>query len=180
HSPPEATTSAKRCPACSLAGEMNGLHSTSIRFLLRTLNAMERGGSLQSRTAPRQATAMPSVQTPEGALVVGGEAGPRRRGRRSQRLELIARPVRRPGRLVGRVGIAAASEPRPVTDHGVGEILLRRSESRVRDRRAGQVEDVCELRRVVGTGWEAYGREVKHRRAGVVELVLVCRNELRQ
>src|SRR5262245_18624232 len=98
HSPPEATTSAKRWPVCSLAEEMNGLQSTSIRFLLRTF----------------------SVQPPEGALVVGGEAGPCRQGRRSQRLELIARPVRRPGRLVSRVGIAAACEPRPVTDHGVG------------------------------------------------------------
>src|SRR5262249_59812220 len=99
----------------------------------------------------------PSVQAPEGALVVGGETSPRRRSRWVQRLELVGRPVWRPGRLAGRVGIAAAREPRPVADHGVGEILLRGRESGTRGRRAGPGGDVRERGRMVGGGEEAYG-----------------------
>src|SRR5690349_24324705 len=90
-----------------------------------------------------------SVQAPEGALVIGREAGARRRRRWTQRLELVAGAVQRPGRRAGRIGVAAARELRPVADHHRRELRLRRREPGIWHRRLAQGEDVLQLGRVV-------------------------------
>src|SRR5215468_2680911 len=119
-----------------------------------------------------------SVQIPEGAFVIDREPGACRRRRRMQRLELVAVPVQRPGRRLGRVRVTGTREHYPVPDHRFGQLLLRGSQLGAWHRGLEDVEDVLELGGVRGACREADRAEKKHRGVRIVELVLISRDAI--
>src|SRR5215472_8748854 len=103
------------------------------------------------------------------------EPGACQRRRRMERLELVAAPVQRPGRRLGRVRVTGTRELCPVPDHRLGQLLLRGSQPGARHRGLEDVEDVLELGGVRGARREADRGEEEYRRVRIVELVLIRR-----
>src|SRR5215470_5866837 len=119
-----------------------------------------------------------SVQAPERAFVIDREPGACRWRRQMQRLELIAAVVRWPGRRLGRVRTTGTLELCPVPDHRPGQLGLRGSQPGAWHRGLEDVEDVLELGGVIGARREADRGEKEHRRARIVEFVLIRRDAL--
>src|SRR4029077_8414966 len=99
-------------------------------------------------------------------LVIHRKSALRRRGRHLERLELIARSVAWPRRRSPRARLAGPGEPRPVANHVARKLPLAGAEPWEPQR--WEIEEVLQLRGVVGAGREADGvGEWKRRREDV-------------